>query len=737
MTLDKKIRVPIYLREHVKPMKRGYPKKLNLMVFDTETESATTGRAYLLIFYNGKGDAQYSSIPYKNIEYPSDTYYQNGKVEKKTVMSSPITRIFLETLRKKCRKGYTNVLFAHNLWFDLSAVLDNLAFEIFGVQADFPFHVKQNGEYLGTVRVYHKKQLFATIKLPNKVSVTLVDTGNFIRGSLWKISRDLQLKHVKRNRPDFVNEGRSPKNKKEWETLKRYCLDEIRAQYELSKFILEKMHKPYDVPRSVSSAHLSSYIFRKSFIKTPIQQIDLKSDVTTFIEEMDNVDFSKFFLDMMTLPIFIASLIAYAYISPQFRENPKLYTPIGLAELCIHGGRASCFCPRLTPIPNVKMYDFNSFYPYAMTLLPPITKGKWKEVNKFDNKHEGFYRVSGKVKQCKYPVILKSYKTFEFANGEYVNNIPVASYELREALRSGEIELDEVSGYVWIPDKDAENPFKVFAESFYDLKVNELKNNELKETPLYRTYKLILNSLYGKTYQTIRETECKEEADSKVNPKTDVAYRNVNIRYRGGGLYLPHIGCWITSCCRAILHRYIHKYQALECSTDSFKTFDTIETGEKLGQLKLVHENGVPVDGMLLVFRPKLYVFFSKEVQNRIVQDYNGDLRLFLKENLSSLRIGKHILRYALHGFRGNVYDLLRLYQQKKNDYFFMHMTKIKESIKQHKQPRVMEKRKGKIGIVWEDQKGLCGLPMKKAFKVKEMCTGTCITCAHFREGEW
>jgi len=736
LTLDKKIRVPVYLRENVKPMKRGYPKKINFMVFDTETESATTGRAYLLTFSDSEKCFSLP-IPYEDIEYPSDTHYENGKVEKKNVTSSPITRIFFETLRKKTRRKYVNVLFAHNLWFDLSAVLDKLAFEIFSVQADFPFHVRQNGEYLGTIRVYHKKQLFAVIHLPNKITVTVVDTGNFIRGSLWKISRNLGLKHAKRKRPYFVNEGRSPNTIEEWQMLKEYCLDEIKAQYDLAEFILEKMHKPYDVPRSISTAHLSSYIFKKNFIKAPIQQIDLKSDETDFINEMENVDFNEFFVDTSRLPIFIVLASMYSYLSPLIQMNPKFYTPIGLAELCIHGGRASTFCPRLTPIPDVKMYDFNSFYPYAMTLLPPMTKGKWVAVDSFDDEHEGFYRISGYVKKCKYPVILKSYKTFEFANGEYVTNIAVVSYELREALRSKEIELNEISGYVWIPDENAENPFKDFAETFYERKANELQRNNGKETPLYRTYKLILNSLYGKTYQTIRESDFKEEPDSIVNPQTNIAYKNVNIRYRGGGLYLPHIGCWITSCCRAILHGYLHKYQALDCSTDSFKTFDTVETGDKLGELKLVCENSIPVNGMFLVFRPKLYVFFSKEVQNRVIQDYNGNLRLFLKENLSSLKIGKDILRYALHGFRGDVYDLLRLYQQKKNDYFFKHMTKIKESIRQHKQPRVMEKRKGKISMNWENQIGLCGSPIKKAFETKEMCTENCITCAHFREGEW
>jgi len=309
LILDKKVRVPIYLRENVKPMKRGYPKKINLMVFDTETESSTTGRAYLLTFSNSEKCFSLP-IPYEDIEYPSDTHYENGKVEKKNVMSSSITRIFLETLREKCRKGYNNVLFAHNLWFDLSAVLDKLAFDIFNVQRAFPFYVWQNGEYLGTIRVYHKKQLFATVRLPNKVMVTIIDTGNFIRGSLWKISRKLGLKHAKRKRPDFVNKGRSPNTVQEWKMLREYCIDEINAQYDLAEFILEKMHKPYDVPRSVSTAHLSSYIFRKNFIKTPIQQIALKSDETTFVKQMEDVDLNGVFWDSSRLLILIVLLSA-------------------------------------------------------------------------------------------------------------------------------------------------------------------------------------------------------------------------------------------------------------------------------------------------------------------------------------------------------------------------------------------------------------------------------------------
>ena len=51
--MNKDVILPAYLMHGIKPLKYGYPKKPKLLVFDTETESATTGDPYFLIFYNG------------------------------------------------------------------------------------------------------------------------------------------------------------------------------------------------------------------------------------------------------------------------------------------------------------------------------------------------------------------------------------------------------------------------------------------------------------------------------------------------------------------------------------------------------------------------------------------------------------------------------------------------------------------------------------------------------------
>ncbi len=48
----------------------------------------------------------------------------------------------------------------------------------------------------------------------------------------------------------------------------------------------------------------------------------------------------------------------------------------------------------------------------------------------------------------------------EFANNEYISNIPIASYELREAIESEEIDIIKIRGYVWKPHSEAENPFR-------------------------------------------------------------------------------------------------------------------------------------------------------------------------------------------------------------------------------------------------------------------------------------
>ncbi len=51
--LKKKVYIPPWLKEGIRPLKNSYPKRPNLLVFNTETESRETGDPYLLTMYDG------------------------------------------------------------------------------------------------------------------------------------------------------------------------------------------------------------------------------------------------------------------------------------------------------------------------------------------------------------------------------------------------------------------------------------------------------------------------------------------------------------------------------------------------------------------------------------------------------------------------------------------------------------------------------------------------------------
>lgn len=428
------------------------------------------------------------------------------------------------------------------------------------------------------------------------------------------------------------------------------------------------IHKQYDAGYSVSIAQLGSKIFRKNFLKDRLAQAP--------------------------------------------------YPVRRLAEFCIHGGRAECFVPHPVVIPGVKMYDFNSFYPWAMANLPPLTKGEWIEVDEFKEEYEGFYKVTGYVTECMWPLVLKSAKGFHFATDEPIKGLPVVSFELREALGANEIVVDEVTGYVWVPREDSVNPFEPFVHNFY-----RLKEQHRGDTAQYLHNKLLLNSLYGKTYQALRMYGYDEESELVWDADKGYVKKN-KILYRAGGLYLPHVGAWITSMCRAKLHEDMHRFKAIDCATDSFKTLEPVPTGTGLGDLKFVAE------GLLLMIRPKLYVMFSNNVAEHIAKC--GNLREYLKNvDVNSLRYPMDIVKYAHHGFWGNVHQLLELYRDKSNQYLAQHMTKIHESLKQNKNPRVMEVRRRRLRVDWENEVGFCGLTRTVALKTQELCTNQCYTCPY------
>lgn len=90
------------------------------------------------------------------------------------------------------------------------------------------------------------------------------------------------------------------------------------------------------------------------------------------------------------------------------------------------------------------------------------------------------------------------------------------------------------------------------------------------------------------------------------------------------------------------------------------------------------------------------------------MQKNNGDLREYLKQNLKNLELSKDVVKYALHGFWGDLYTMFELYALKGTEYIVRHMTKIKESMKQRKQPRIMETRRRHMRVDWKRRSKSC-----------------------------
>ena len=86
-----------------------------------------------------------------------------------------------------------------------------------------------------------------------------------------------------------------------------------------------------------------------------------------------------------------------------------------------------------------------------------------------------------------------------------------------------------------------------------------------------------------------------------------------------------------------------------------------VPTSKVLGGLKKESE------GILFLLKPKLYVMFSKERQREILQQ--GDIREYLKRELNTMEMGKDIVKYASHGFQGDVFTLLNLIAESKYVY--------------------------------------------------------------------
>jgi hypothetical protein len=145
------------------------------------------------------------------------------------------------------------------------------------------------------------------------------------------------------------------------------------------------------------------------------------------------------------------------------------------------------------------LYDINSAYPYALSKLPDIVKGSWKNGLKSIHSKSlvGFFKIHVKYSDDEY------LPTFAFRRITLNNDLIVyPSGEFITYATLDELKTVDPKNYSILEswqyfDENPIYPFKEFIEKFYD------KRKELKQqgNPLQLPIKIILNAIYGKMGQ--------------------------------------------------------------------------------------------------------------------------------------------------------------------------------------------------------------------------------------------
>ncbi len=609
----KNVIIPKYIYNGILHNDISFPKRLKIFGADTET---VHGEPYTFqVSSDGKS---------------ADLVFVNSK----NVLDK-----FLAYIRPRLLRGQVNVMYFHNLKFDLPVLLKNY-------QALFAGNTK--------IEIIHKgveldfvvaKVYFGRIRFPENKVLTLIDSYaffvNYGKASLGYLAKELNLPHKKFGRLKSIGKKYYKEGTSDYKKFTQYSKQDAVVEWHLGSWIVGQ-YKKYKTRVCVSSPQFSMRVFRHYFLKSG---------------------------DCIAFP------------PPEALRG---------CILSYHGGKNGYYVKGVTVVKKCTEVDVVSMYPYAMKSIPNFLSGKYFRTSRFNPDYEGVYCISGSIRPCRYPVLFSH--DFKPLSGK-IKEIWVTSYELRAALKYREIILTGCRGYLWKPDPFVKrNPFADFVDYFFKLK--DTAPNKAERI----LAKLILNSLYGKTIQTIEDDDKdrkKFKPDARFDPAKDVfiELRGNNI-FLAGGMFNPFIASLITGFARAYLHELEHKYKALHSSTDSIKTILPVKEDKRLGGIK------IECQGRCVLFRNKLYLhyneYFPRELEKfrkkycDILKDKRSWLHKEARRSLRVLESGKKaqmLEKYALHGFIGTPQNLIDMFDKKQNKYKTEHLYKVREALRQKKTP--------------------------------------------------
>lgn len=596
------------------------PENLRLMGGDTET---------------------YHGHPH-TVQVATDAGVTVDYVEDETILPQFVRRVFPE-----CRSGGVNVIYFHNLHFDLPVILFPFHRELYEQVNDIELYLSEGGERLPS-RWYEvpDQKILRVLALFGKVNAArfewgrhwydggeerfdvetrlyCLDSAAFTHASLSRSLEMFQIPEVKLARPEGI--GRTRIRTKEFED---YAAQDAVAVRALGAKILE-LHDRYKVRPSVSLPQFAGRVFRHHFMG-----------------ETDVIQFP-------------AEAVRRA------------------AELSYHGGKNGLYVPPGVYDDCVEV-DINSAYPWAMSELPDFIHGSYEKVDGFAEGLVGVYCLSGVVDpRMKYPLIFDH--SFKRVDGVF-EDIWTTSYETALARKDPHIILTKCWGYVWVPSGvEGRNPFRDYVSEFY-----RLKETTPKTDPNYNFYKLLLNGFYGKLVATTEQykmeyVRCDDgeqmavRADYIFDSVLD-CYVKADKDHMAGGLYNPFVATLITGAVRAKLWELEVKYEALHSATDSIKTLKPIEERKGLGGWKK------EVKGRCYLFRNKLYLHYDGEDGKPNRGEAAG-----LEDE------GRPLRKYGMHGFKGKLKEFhdarRKLLADGGMSYEYLHAVGLREGLRRKETP--------------------------------------------------
>lgn len=283
------------------------------------------------------------------------------------------------------------------------------------------------------------------------------------------------------------------------------------------------------------------------------------------------------------------------------------------------GGRCEVFKMKAEDGVALNSYDVNSLYPYVMLQEMPNGVSYW--TNEYEPDKIGFYEIEADVPKDTYvPILYTKLDGLKFGVGKVTGIFDTAEIEL--AKKQG-AKITVKGGIVFTKKSKL---FYEYVKYYYNMKV--IASEEGDEVN-YFIAKAFLNSLSGKFAQkrsntTLQLVDTPDEL-LKLGDKATVYDFERSIyavkRNSRAAHIIPSISAHINSLGRVELDKYLLKYadEVYYCDTDCLKTTATIETGIKIGDMKL--EN-VMYNAQFPL--PKTYEYDS--------YDENGELKHYKKD---------------------------------------------------------------------------------------------------------